>query len=187
MPHLDEPTTQAANEAGHHDGLSSLYTMSTTSAPAKTEYAAINSPSVVTLLLGVASVLALFTPILLLIPLAAFLVHEWGHLLGALASGAQVEYPRTPLTVFLFRFDVARSDRRQFLAMSNGGFIASLLLVALLLVVLRPHYRGDAIALALSALGVLATFILEVPAAWKVWRGAPLPTGAAFVGEPPQR
>ena len=89
--------------------------------------------------------------------------------------------------MFLFRFDVARSDRRQFLAMSNGGFIASLLLVALLLVVLRPHYRGDAIALALSALGVLATFILEVPAAWKVWRGAPLPTGAAFVGEPPQR
>lgn len=122
----------------------------------------------------------------LLIPLAGFLVHEWGHLAGALVCGARVEYPSTPLAVFLFKFDVESSDRRQFLAMSNGGFIASIVLVALLLVVLSPHYRGDLIALALSGLGVLATFILELPAAWKVWRGAPLPAGAAFVGTPPR-
>ncbi|MGH8444119.1 MAG: hypothetical protein ACREVL_02575 [Solimonas sp.] len=120
----------------------------------------------------------------LLIPLAGFFVHEWGHLLGALRSGARVEYPDTVWAIFLFRFDVVRSDRRQFLAMSNGGFITSVLFIALLLSTLSLHYIGDIIALALSGLGVLATFVLELPVAWKVSRGAPLPTGAAFVSEP---
>ena len=119
----------------------------------------------------------------LLIPFAGFLVHEWGHLLGAIASKARVEYPRTIWAIFLFRFDVVRSSRGQFLAMSNGGFIASVLLVVLLLSLLSVHYIGDIIALALTGLGVLATFVLELPVAWKVWHGAPLPTGAAFVSD----
>ncbi|WP_028080111.1 hypothetical protein [Solimonas soli] len=123
----------------------------------------------------------------LLIPLAGFLVHEWGHLLGALAARARVEYPPTPLAVFLFKFDVGRNDRRQFLAMANGGFAASLLFVALALALLRVRYHGDAIALALTALGVVATFVLEVPESLRVRRGGPLPTGAAFVGAPPPR
>lgn len=117
----------------------------------------------------------------LLIPLAAFLVHEWGHLAGARASGARVVYAERIRSVFLFRFDVTRNDRRQFLAMSNGGFAASLLLLALLGTRLSVRYPGDAIALGLAALGVLATLVLEVPVAWRVWRGAALPSGAAFV------
>lgn len=116
-----------------------------------------------------------------LLPVSAYFVHEWGHLCGALASGSRVHFPRNAIAVFLFRFDVDQNDRRQFLAMSAGGYIASLLVVALLLATLNLHYLADQIALTLTVIGVSATFILELPPFWKVWHGAPLPHGAAFV------
>jgi hypothetical protein len=117
----------------------------------------------------------------LLLTVSAYFVHEWGHLGGALASGSRVHFPRNAIAVFLFRFDVDDNGRRQFLAMSVGGYLASIAVVALLLAALRLHYLADRIALTLSAIGVLATFVLELPPFWKVWRGAPLPHGAAFV------
>ncbi|AXQ27399.1 hypothetical protein D0B54_01265 [Solimonas sp. K1W22B-7] len=117
-----------------------------------------------------------------LVAVSGYLAHEWGHLLGALSRGSRVELPPQLAAVFLFKFDSDRNDRRQFLAMSMGGFIASILVVALLLAVLDLHYWADRIALGLVVLGVAATFILEVPGAWKVYKGAPLPHGAAFVG-----
>ncbi len=36
----------------------------------------------------------------------------------------------------------------------------------------------------LTTLGVLATFILEIPSAWKGLRGGAMPEGAAFVSTP---
>jgi hypothetical protein len=36
------------------------------------------------------------------------------------------------------------------------------------------------IAMALVFLGVVATFILEVPVAWRVAHGAPIPHGTAY-------
>lgn len=53
------------------DKLAALYKMSTTSAPASTEYTAINTLAVIALLAGVASVLALFSPVLLILPAVA--------------------------------------------------------------------------------------------------------------------
>lgn len=117
-----------------------------------------------------------------LVAVSGYLVHEWGHLLGALSRGSRVELPPTLAAVFLFKFDSDQNDRRQFLAMSMGGFIASIVVVALLAVVLDLHYWADRIAMGLTVLGVAATFILEVPGAWKVYKGAPLPHGVAFVG-----
>src|SRR3546814_13512735 len=76
----------------------------------------------------------------LLLPVSAYFVHEWGHLSGALASGSRVHFPRNAAAVFLFRFDVDQNDRRQFLAMSAGGYIASIVVVALLLAALQLHY-----------------------------------------------
>ncbi|HEY0917463.1 MAG TPA: hypothetical protein VGE22_21455 [Solimonas sp.] len=117
-----------------------------------------------------------------LVAVSGYLVHEWGHLLGALSRGSRVELPPTLAAVFLFKFDSDRNDRRQFLAMSMGGFIASIVVVALLAVILDLGYWADRIAMGLTVLGVAATFILEVPGAWKVYKGAPLPHGVAFVG-----
>lgn len=119
----------------------------------------------------------------LLIAVCGYLVHEWGHALAALASGAQIHWPPSVAAVFLFKFDCGRSTRRQFLWMSAGGFIASGLVLALLAAVLSRSFHADVVAAVLSVLGVIATIILEVPAAWAVWRGAPLPRGVAFVND----
>lgn len=117
-----------------------------------------------------------------LLALAGYLAHEWGHLLGALASRSRVELPAGLATVFLFKFDIGANDRRQFLWMSAGGFVASALIVVLYFGLLSFGRPADAIALALTVLGVLATAVLELPPAWRVLRGDALPrSGPAFV------
>jgi hypothetical protein len=104
--------------------------------------------------------------------MAAFLVHEWGHLIGAWTRGAVVEVAAKPWALFLFNFDEKRNSREQFLAMSCGGFAASLILVLLLTLTLSLHALADQIALGLTLIGVIATFVLEVPPAWRAYRAA---------------
>lgn len=116
--------------------------------------------------------------------LMGYLGHEWGHLAGAWLSGAVVHLPPSPVAVFLFRFDTVQNGRRQFLCMSAGGFISSAIIVAFLFVALPRGLFASHVALSLTVLGVLATFILEIPSAWKVWRGGAMPQGAAFVSSP---
>ena len=53
------------------DPLASLHKMSTTAGVTSQEYVAINIPSIVALVLGLASVVAVLNPVLLVIPLAA--------------------------------------------------------------------------------------------------------------------
>src|SRR3546814_15284754 len=84
----------------------------------------------------------------LLLPVSAYFVHEWGHLSGALASGSRVHFPRNAAAVFLFRFAVDQNDRRQFLAMSAGGYFHSLVVVALLLESLKLHLPAPCYSLA---------------------------------------
>lgn len=114
--------------------------------------------------------------------LLGYLLHEWGHLAGAWISRSVVHLPQGALSSpFLFRFDTGRNNRRQFLAMSAGGFIVSGLVVIVLMLALPMHLLASRIAMSLTLLGVLATFILEIPPAWLVYRGGEMPGGAAFV------
>lgn len=122
------------------------------------------------------------TGVALLTTLVGFLVHEWGHLLGALAYRAKVHAPHRWYELFLFHFDGRNNTARQFIAMSIGGFIASAIVVAVLLASLPLNTLAGILALAFGSLGVLATFVLEFPTTWRVMRGAPLPSG--FVYEP---
>lgn len=55
----------------------------------------------------------------------AFVSHEWGHFLGALAGGSVVYPPRGIGSVYLFSFDSKRNSRRQFLIMSFSGFVVT--------------------------------------------------------------
>ena len=111
-----------------------------------------------------------------------YLAHEWGHLLAAIGAGARFELPAGPFdSPFLFRFDRELSTRPQFFAMALGGFAASILTIVVFLAALPEGLLATKIALALLALGVGATLVIEVPEFWRVWRGAPLPNGAAFV------
>lgn len=119
--------------------------------------------------------------------LLGYLLHEWGHLAGAWASRSVVHFPKSALSSpFLFRFDTGRNSRRQFLVMSAGGFIASALVVAALLMALPMDRLAGRVALSLTLLGVLATFILEIPPTLKVYRGGELPRGIAFVNSKEQ-
>ena len=116
--------------------------------------------------------------------LLGYLLHEWGHLAGAWISGSVVHLPAGAWgSPFLFRFDTGRNNRQQFLAMSAGGFIASALVVAALLLLLPMPLLASRLALGLTVLGVLATFMLEIPPAWRVYRGNAMPVGVAFVNE----
>jgi hypothetical protein len=113
--------------------------------------------------------------------LCGYLAHEWGHFVGARLSHSVVHLPKSARSLFLFRFDVRCNDRAQFLAMSTGGFVASTLVILLLLLVLpRPTLAGG-VALTLVGLGVVATAVLEIPTFWRVLHGGPLPTGSAYV------
>jgi hypothetical protein len=114
--------------------------------------------------------------------LCGYLVHEWGHLFGCWFRRSRVEIPARATSLFLFNFDVGCNDRRQFNAMAMGGFIASTVYVILLAMLLPLELLAGKVAMALAVIGVAATFIFEVPTAWRVFRGAPLPRqGPAFV------
>jgi hypothetical protein len=109
--------------------------------------------------------------------LSGYLAHEWGHLLGAHLSRSRVSLPDSPWSVFLFRFDTGSNGRSQFLTMSMGGFVASIVVTVLLLTALPMHALSTWVALSLTGLGILATAILEIPPFWRVLHGAPLPRG----------
>jgi hypothetical protein len=115
--------------------------------------------------------------------ICGYLFHEWGHLAGALASKSRVRLPERTSEIFLFNFDVDRNDARQFTTMSSGGFMASALAITFLFLVLPAGVLATKISLALVALGIAATAVLELPPFFRVLRGGPMPRGAAFVGD----
>lgn len=113
-----------------------------------------------------------------------FLGHEWGHLVGARMAKGVYAPPDSVFSIFLFKFNSDLNTREQFVSMSMGGFISSVLIVALLFSLLSFDRLADQVALGLTILGVIATFVLEIPDAWKVHRGAPIPRGAAYSSKP---
>lgn len=112
--------------------------------------------------------------------LTGFLAHEYGHLAASLATGARVSYPRSALSTLLFHFDSAQNDRRQFFAMSFGGYGATLVAVGAIAALAPLDAWSGRVALGLAGAGTLVTFALEVPITVRVWRGAPLPSGVAY-------
>lgn len=115
-----------------------------------------------------------------LVALSGFLVHEWGHLLGARLSASAVHFPSRIAAPLLFHFDVTKNTRAQFLAMSMGGFIATLFAVAAVVRIADRSAWSGRTALVLTVVGVIVTFVLELPVAYRVWRGGELPDGFAF-------
>lgn len=112
---------------------------------------------------------------------SAFLLHEWGHLFGALASGGVAHPERRRWSPFLFNFDVGRSSRGQFIAMSMGGFTATALSTAAILVLAPRRSLSGRVALAATAAGLAVTAALELPTFFRVLAGGPLPNGPVYV------
>ena len=120
----------------------------------------------------------------LLTALVGFGAHEWGHLAGALASGGVVDEPTSMTSPFLFFFDVGRSPRPAFLAMSYGGYIGTVVAAAAIATFVPRRALSGRVALAATAVGLVATFALEMPTTIRVARGGPLPRGGVYAGDP---
>ena len=114
----------------------------------------------------------------LMTPVCGFVLHEWGHLLGALWARSQIAVPARPWALFLFRFDPSANSREQFLAMSCGGFAASAMVIAALCALLPFRGLAPGIAWSLTGLGVLATGVFEIPPAWRALRRGRAPEPA---------
>ena len=106
--------------------------------------------------------------------IVAAIAHEWGHYLGARASGAQTTrtLPRNLTNLVRFNFDFGSNSRTQFHSMSFGGWIGHWAVLLLVFVTLPMDTLGRA-ALVSSLFGfaIFATFV-ETGVLRKTFRGA---------------
>lgn len=93
----------------------------------------------------------------------AHLAHEWGHLLGAVATGARVAAPRRLGSPFLFSFDSRHNSRRQFVIMSLSGFAVTGLSLYVAYGLLPEAALATRVARGAAMLGATLTLVLEVP------------------------
>lgn len=97
------------------------------------------------------------------IGLGGYLLHEWGHLTGALLSGSIVEAPTRLTSGFLFSFDSRRNTLRQFLVMSFSGFAATALVVWAFYTFLPDTLLATRVARGIVLVGAVLTIVIEVP------------------------
>lgn len=151
---LDSPAARLAKLAGVH--LLVLIV-------ALSLFAAADSWSEVTGL-GLASLLGIVTGALAGV-VTANLVHEWFHYFGARHVGAVFEIPSRP-GLFLYDWDFAKNDTRQFLTMSVAGSVGGFVAIILLWNAVPADSWGRA---ALRS-GVIASVIFAALIEWPVIR-----------------
>lgn len=112
-------------------------------------------------------------------------VHEAGHLIGSLATRSVVHYPTKLSAPLLFDFDVAKNDRRQFLAMSFGGYAGSVIAIAVILAFMPLDRLSGKLSVGLALLSGLVSLVLEGPTTWRVLRGGEPPRALLHVAHDP--
>ena len=90
-------------------------------------------------------------------------LHEWGHFLGALASRSAMRPAESLRSLFAFSFDSQQNSRRQFLAMSFGGWVGTALAVWVAYGVLPSELLASRVARGMTLLSVLLVVVTEVP------------------------
>lgn len=99
MTDLHDNRSPAAD--GSPDALGGLYRMSKTAGLASSDYRAVNAPSVGALILGVASFLSSFEPILLILPVVAVVLGVVGIRQVTGSNGTQTGLPLAALGILL--------------------------------------------------------------------------------------
>lgn len=92
-----------------------------------------------------------------------FLLHEWGHLLGGLATGSTMHAPERLTSRYLFSFDSRHNTRKQFLAMSFGGFVVTGLAVWCAYGALSEPLQAARVARGVIMFLATLTVLLEFP------------------------
>ena len=114
------------------------------------------------------TILAVVTGVL--VTVSGFYVHEWGHYLAARFAGATPMPSASPFSIFLFHLDESACTREQWLTMSMGGYVATLIALPIVLAVLDLHVLSGQVGIVLTSLGMIATFALEIPITVRVYR-----------------
>lgn len=115
-----------------------------------------------------------FTGVLvgLAVGLVPFVLHEWGHLFGAIATRSSVRPPTTLATPYLFSFDSKQNSRRQFLAMSFSGWVVSIAVAWAIYTQLPPDLLATRVARGVVVLAIGLIVVIEVPlVAFSLWTG----------------
>jgi hypothetical protein len=99
----------------------------------------------------------------LLIGACAFLLHEWGHLVGAFAGGSAVQPPSSLRSPFVFTFDSRANSLRQFLVMSFAGFAATAVVVWAAYAALPSDLLATRVARGAVVFLAFLGIVLEVP------------------------
>jgi len=103
----------------------------------------------------------------------AFLLHEWGHWLGGLATRSRMQPARSLGSRFLFSYDARGNSLSQFLVMSLGGFAVTAALVWAYQVHLPDGLLATRVARGASLFLAFLGVTLELPLVFvAVWRGA---------------
>ena len=95
--------------------------------------------------------------------LCAWVLHEWGHVLAALAARSTLRAPSKLFSVYLFGFDNKQHTRGQFVIMALGGFIATGLVFTFIMLTLPQDMLATKVARGLVLLEIAVTVALEVP------------------------
>jgi len=99
----------------------------------------------------------------LLLGVCAYLLHEWGHLAGALATGSVVHPSASLGSPFVFSFESRRNSQAQFLAMSFAGFAATGFVLWIAYGVLPPDLLATRVARGAVVFLTFLGLVLEVP------------------------
>lgn len=94
---------------------------------------------------------------------AAYVVHEWGHLLAAFAARSTVTPGARLSSAFVFGFDAEGNTLRQFVIMSLGGFVATALLVWGFYTYLPDDLLASRVARGVVVFLALLGVVLELP------------------------
>ncbi len=94
---------------------------------------------------------------------SVYLLHEWGHTLGALATGSVIAPARSLRAISLFSFDSRRNDRRQFAAMSLSGFVVTAVAVWFVYGVLPDELLASRVARGATLVLASLTVFIEFP------------------------
>jgi hypothetical protein len=95
--------------------------------------------------------------------LCAWVLHEWGHVLAAKSVRSNLRVPDRLFSVYLFGFDNKQHTRGQFVVMALGGFLATGVVFAFVMLALPQDILATKVFRGLVLLEIAVTAALEVP------------------------
>ena len=115
----------------------------------------------------------------LLLGVCAYLLHEWGHLLGALVTRSRLKVAQSLRAAFIFSFDSKENSLAQFLVMSFSGFAATAAVVWAYYVYLPEGLLATRVARGVVLLLAFGGLAVEFPLVLFALRKRAIPRVAA--------